>query len=229
MILLHVTDLHFRQPWFHWLRDGAPAHDALLISGDLLDQRLPHATPQIDWVSDWLRASPVPVVVGSGNHDLQWDPARYRWQPAYWLRDLAAAPVYPDGSTLNHHGLSLAPIACTQRPRSAVADCWIVHTPPAGTAVARTLAGVDRGDPYLTAAVTCQSPAYVFSGHVHEPEKWHDTLGSTSVFNPGSNPHSRFPNHILLNGETGEARRITDRLHGHRHEEVIRTGVFVLA
>jgi Icc-related predicted phosphoesterase len=187
MTLLHVSDLHFRQPWFHWLRDHAPAHDALIISGDLLDHRLPDVPAQMAWVSAWLRASPVPVVVSSGNHDLEWDAARYRWQPAYWLRDLPP-PVYPDGAVLECDGLSLAPIACTQRPRSAAAEAWVVHTPPADTGPARTVAGFDRGDRLLAEAMRRQAPSYVFCGHVHEPERWHETTGPTVVFNPGSNP-----------------------------------------
>ncbi|HRJ46108.1 MAG TPA: metallophosphoesterase, partial [Opitutaceae bacterium] len=128
MHLLHVSDLHFRRPWFHWLRNDAPAHDALVISGDLLDHRLPDVPAQMAWVGEWLQASPVPVVVSSGNHDLEWDAARYRWQPAYWLRRLSP-PVYPDGTVLEHGSLALAPIACTQHPRSAAADGWVVHTP----------------------------------------------------------------------------------------------------
>lgn len=227
MTLLHVSDLHFRRPWFHWLRNQAPPHDGLILSGDLLDQRLPDVAGQIQWVGDWLRASPVPVVVSSGNHDLQWDAGPGRWQPAYWLRALAP-PVYADGTVLERSGLRLAPIACTQRPRSAAADCWVVHTPPAGTATARTSVGVDRGDAALAETVARFAPAYVFSGHVHDPEKWHDTLGETWIFNPGANPHGRFPNHILLDGETGEARRVSDRLQGGYSERVMTPGMLVL-
>ncbi len=228
MNILHVSDLHFRQPWYHWLRNQAPPHDVLVISGDLLDQRMSDVAGQIKWVSDWLRASPVPVVACSGSHDLQWDPVPGCWRPAYWLRELAAPPVYPDGAVLERNGLSFAPIACTQRPRNATADCWVVHTPPAGTATARTSAGVDRGDSALNATVARRAPAYVFSGQVHDAEKWHDTVGATWVLNPGANPHGRFPNHILLNGETGEARRISDRLQGGYSERAMTPGMLVL-
>lgn len=227
MNLLHVSDLHFRQPWFHWLRDQAPAHELLVISGDLLDHRLPDVPAQMAWVGAWLQASPVPVVVSSGNHDLEWDAARYRWQPAYWLRGLPP-PVYPDGAVFEHDGRSFAPIACTQHPRSAAADNWVVHMPPAGTGTARTVAGFDRGDRLLAEAVRGQEPACVFSGHVHEPERWHDTLGATTVFNPGCNPHGRFPNHVLLDVSSGEARRITDRLHGVHTERSMTSAQLVL-
>jgi len=224
MMLLHVSDLHFRKPWFHWLRDQAPAHDVLVISGDLLDHRLPGVPAQRDWVGAWLRASPVPVVVCSGNHDLEWDAAGCRWRPACWLRALPP-PVYPDGAVLEREGLSLAPIACTRHPRGAAADIWVVHAPPAGTAVARTFSGADRGDGPLAEAVRRQAPAYVLSGHVHEAERWHDRLGVTAVFNPGANPHGRFPNHILLETAGGVARRFSDRLHGGVSERVMTPGL----
>ncbi len=218
MTLLHVSDLHFRQPWFQWLREHAPNHDVLIISGDLLDHRRTDVSAQMDWVAEWLRASQVPVVVSSGNHDLEWDSARYRWQPAYWLRRLEP-PVYADGAVLGRGGLRLAGIACTQRPRSVQADVWVVHTPPAGTAIARTSARHDRGDPLLTATIRREAPAWVCSGHVHDASVWHDQIGPTTVFNPGVNPHGRFPNHILIEPETGEARRISDRLQGEVSDE----------
>lgn len=227
MNLLHVSDLHFNRPWFHWLRDRAPAHAVLLVSGDLLDQRLPDLPAQMAWVTAWLCASAVPVVVSSGNHDLEWDAACCRWKPAYWLRDLEP-PVYPDGAVLERDGLRFAGIACTQRPRSVAADCWVVHTPPAGTGVARTTAGLDRGDRLLAEAVRRQMPAHVFSGHVPDPERWHEIVGETVVFNPGFNPHGRFPNHILLDAQSGEARRITDRLHGGYSERTVTPARLVL-
>lgn len=228
MNLLHVSDLHFRQPWFHWLRDQSPPHEVLILSGDLLDQRRLNLAAQAAWVADWLRASPVPVVVSSGRHDLQWDAVLARWRPAYWLRQLAAPPVYPDGSVLERSGLSLSPIACTQQPRRAPADGWVVHAPPAGTATARTLAGADRGDRDLAESVGRQAPAWVFCGQVHDPEQWHATLGGTRIFNPGANPHGRFPNHIVLDTQTGEARRFTDRLQGGYSERAMATGRLAL-
>lgn len=213
MILLHVTDLHFHLPWFHWLREQAPPHDVLILSGDLLDQRRSDFAGQVDRVSGWLRSSPVPVVVSSGTHDLRWDADHRGWMPAYWLRQLPA-PVHADGAVLERDGLSITGIARTQWPRSAKADGWVVHAPPAGTATARTRTGVDRGDRSLAAAMRRQAPAWVFCGQVHDPQKWHHTEGGTTVLNPGANPHGRFPNHILLNTRTGEVRRIVDQLHG---------------
>ena len=90
MTILHVTDLHFNPRWFHWLLHQAPAHDLLVISGDLLDlaQTVPQRE-QIAWVSRWLSEYPRPLCVCSGQHDLEWDPLEERWHPAYWLRALA--------------------------------------------------------------------------------------------------------------------------------------------
>src|SRR5690606_10279511 len=90
----------------------------------------------------------------------------------------------------------------------------------AKTQVARSEFGYDRGDHLLTEAVRTHAPMYVFSGHVHDPTKWHEFMGDSVIFNPGANPHGRFPNHLLLDLETGEAVRYTDRLHGTFSERV---------
>lgn len=33
MRLLHVTDFHFRQTWFHWLAAQSPNYDACCLTG----------------------------------------------------------------------------------------------------------------------------------------------------------------------------------------------------
>ena len=53
MTILHVTDFHSNKRWFDWLLHRAPAHDLVVMSGDMLD--LGTATPQrrqIEWVVD---------------------------------------------------------------------------------------------------------------------------------------------------------------------------------
>jgi len=56
MRILHVTDFHFREQWFHWLAAQALRYDVCCFSGDLLDM-FPGSRiglrPQTRWVRDW--------------------------------------------------------------------------------------------------------------------------------------------------------------------------------
>lgn len=199
MTILHVTDFHFNKRWFHWLLHRAPAHDLVVMSGDMLD--LATATPQrrqIEWVSNWLNDFPRPISVCSGNHDLEWDSEGERWMPAFWLRDIDNALVWTDGQRVALNGTSLLTIGCTTRPKGGDADIWVVHAGPTKTFVTARASGGDAGDPDLNASVKRYKPRLVFSGHVHDPVHWRQNLGGTLFFNPGYAPQAEIPNHILL-------------------------------
>ena len=79
MRLLHVTDFHFREPWFHWLAAQATNYDACCLTGDMLDMfpgsRIGLRT-QARWVRDWLREFPGQLYACTGNHD--WWPSDHR-------------------------------------------------------------------------------------------------------------------------------------------------------
>jgi Icc-related predicted phosphoesterase len=202
MTILHVTDFHFNQRWFDWLLDRSPPHDLLVMSGDLLD--LAGATPhrrQIAWVSDWLNDYPRPMLVCSGNHDLEWDDRTERWMPAYWLRDIENPRVWTDGQRVAWNGISILSIGCTTRPKGGEADLWVVHAPPTRTLVSARAEGGDGGDPDLVAAVRRHAPQLVFSGHVHDPVHWRERIGPTLLLNPGRAADADFPNHILVRTE----------------------------
>ncbi|MBS0663221.1 MAG: metallophosphoesterase family protein [Verrucomicrobia bacterium] len=210
MTILHVSDLHYEKRWFHWLRDHAPAHDLLAISGDLLD--LNCATPQREqsaWVLNWLNAFPRPLCVCSGNHDLEWHDAVEHWVPAYWLRDRVNSRLWIDGQHVTFDGLSFLNIGCTTRPKGGVADVWVVHAPPTGTLVSARNIGFEGGDPELVGAVRRYAPRLVLAGHVHNPMRWHHEVGPTLLLNPGSDRESRFPNHILIETNALTAQRFT--------------------
>lgn len=199
MTILHVSDFHFNRRWFDWLLRRAPAHDLVVMSGDLLD--LSAATPhrrQIAWVSDWLNDYPRPLCVCSGNHDLEWDAATERWAPAYWLRDLVNPNVWSDGTRIELNGLSVRTIGCTTRPKGGDADVWVVHAPPTGTLVSTRATGGDAGDPDLVPPVRRHRPRVVLSGHVHQPSHWCDRRDGTLYLNPGRTPDAEFPNHVLV-------------------------------
>jgi predicted phosphodiesterase len=199
MTILHVTDFHFNKRWFDWLLHRAPAHDLVVMSGDMLDLTI--ATPQrrqIAWVSDWLNDFPRPISVCSGNHDLEWDSEAERWTPAYWLRDIVNPLVWTDGQRVQLDGLSILNIGVTTRPKGGEADIWVVHAGPAKMVVSARATGGDGGDPDLVAAVSRYAPRLILSGHVHDPLHWQHRDARTLFLNPGRNAHVPAPNHILV-------------------------------
>lgn len=203
MTILHVTDFHFNKRWFDWLRNHAPAHDLVTMSGDLLD--LSAATPhtrQIEWVSDWLRDFPRPLVVASGNHDLEWNSDLARWTPAYWLRAIDNPHVWTDGQRVVLNQLSILPIGATTRPKGGDAHVWVVHAPPRSTVVATRPDGTDAGDWDLVPALHRHSPSLVLAGHVHTPMHWRQLRRGTLFLNPGCDPAAAFPNHIVVDTDT---------------------------
>ena len=210
MTLLHVTDFHFNKRWFDWLLHRAPPHDVVVMSGDMLDLTL--ATPQrrqIEWVSAWLNEFPRPISVCSGNHDLEWDSAHERWNPAYWLRDLVNPLVWTDGQRVRLNGVSMLNIGATTRPKGGPADVWIVHAPPSETLVATRFNGDDAGDLDLVSPLRRFAPRVVLCGHVHRPLSWRAELDGTLLLNPGCKPDAEFPNHILLRTGTMTSRLVT--------------------
>lgn len=202
MTILHVTDFHFNKTWFDWLLHSAPAHDLLVMSGNLLDRSrdTPHRR-QIDWVSGWVREFPGALALCSGFHDLEWDARARSWTPAYWLRDLSGPITWIDGQRVTLDNLSILSIGCTTQPKGGVADVWVVNSPPAKTRVSMHANGDDGGDLDLPAAVRRHAPKLVLSGRVHDPARWCQLDGPTLYLNPGRNTHAPHPNHILVHTE----------------------------
>ena len=210
MTILHVTDFHFNQRWFDWLLHRAPAHDLVVMSGDMLDLALP--TPhrrQIEWVSNWLNDFPRPICVCSGNHDLEWDSGTERWTPAYWLRAIDNPLVWTDSQRVELDGISFLNIGATTRPKGGEADVWVVHAPPSNTIVATRAGGIDAGDRDLVLPVRRYAPRLVLSGHVHTPLHWRLRERTTLFLNPGRNLDGLFPNHILVETDAMSSRLIS--------------------
>lgn len=156
-----------------------------------------------------MNAYPRPLCVCSGNHDLEWFDAVERWAPAYWLRDRVNPKVWIDGQRVTFDDVSILNIGCTTRPKGGVADIWVVHAPPTGTAVSRRETGFEGGDPELVAAVDRYAPRLVLAGHVHDPARWYHEAGGTPYLNPGRNREAPCPNHILVESGTLAAQRFT--------------------
>ena len=212
MTILHVTDLHFHQPWYTWLATAAPPHDLLVIAGDLLDLNHPASHQrQTDWVAEWVRAYDRPLSLCSGNHDLVWDSAHNVWWPARWLQSLAGPTTWVDGDAAEWRGVTLSHHGATGTTRAQPADIWVTHVPPLGPGVGWHHDGRAGGDPALLYSVRTYAPRLVLSGHVHRPLHWCDRFDGTLYFNPGMERAAKFPNYILIDLADGSARRVRDK------------------
>ena len=212
MRLLHVTDFHFREPWFHWLAAQATNYDACCLTGDMLDMfpgsRIGLRT-QARWVRDWLREFPGQLYACTGNHD--WWPSDHRVvdndADGGWLRKAARESVMVDGTCVLRDGYRFvccpwahAPVVEGEEPA-----VLLVHAPPLATPISSDL-GREVGDPDVAAAVgNLPFGSLVLSGHIHDPRRWHARLGGAWCFNPGVDRSAAIHNHIVIDTVTKEA------------------------
>jgi Icc-related predicted phosphoesterase len=221
---LIVADLHFRENWFEWLINCAPAYDAVLIAGDLLDLfRIdPERPRQARIVLYYLRrlARATRVVLCSGNHD-EVGPLNVRGGvPVYsWLTEAEDFPgLVTDGRTWVTEELILTSIPyCASDAEKALlfgrgrivkedrpGRKWIVlhHVPPA------------LGDSFSVEEVATlkllynYQPDYFISGHIHGlPRalgKWRIDIGSSTVILPGQTLGAPVPDHMIFDFASGE-------------------------
>jgi len=223
--ILVASDLHYRLPHYDWLVAAATEVDVVALVGDLADvvSPVPHDVQTVV-LSNYLEllAAAGPVLVASGNHDLD-GPGAHGEQVASWLRRAAADNVHIDGASVDIEGTRFTicpwwdgPItrdevaaqlaaAAADRPARWV---WLYHAPPAGTALCndgrRTFPDQEIAD-----WIAEFSPDIVLCGHIHqapwvEGGSWHAKLGDTWVFNAGKQI-GKVPAHITLDTEAGTA------------------------
>lgn len=217
MRLLIAADIHFNLRQMAWLEAEAGGYDAVILAGDLLDDpgHYPRAT-QTRTMKEALRliAARAPVLVASGNHDID-DDGR-----AGWLHEIAGPRVFVDGSTVAWNGVavSLWPWRsdnATAMPHGAahaapgLARIWVHHAPPAGTRVgACARVHQPAGSLALTDRIRRHRPDVVVSGHIHDapfrqPGGWCDRIGSTLCVNTGRQPGHE-PSYAVLDLAAGE-------------------------
>lgn len=205
MRILHVTDFHFRRPWFAWLAARAGDYDAICFTGDLRDL-FPNAptglSEQIRWTRDWLQKFPGRLHLCSGNHDWWLPDGRMAEGDPQggWLRQTVRPGILVDGTSELFAGYRFiccpaVGIPAAPGPEPAVV---LVHTPPLGTPVSLDL-GREAGNPEVTAAVfKLPEGSLVLSGHVHDPQRWCHRLGPAWCFNPGVDFSAAEPNHLVI-------------------------------
>lgn len=210
MRLLHVTDLHFNQSWFTWLRIAASQYDVCCLSGDLLDIFAAFSgelslTRQAARMQHYLEEFPAPLFVASGNHDEGHDfiAAAARRNPR----------VRADGTDEDFLGYRFvcqgwnSPPTLAPKPAPTIV---LRHAPPAGSQLATGESG-DVGE-LATRALALSLPAgsMILSGHAHTPAAWCDQVGSTACFNPGVARRTITPARIIIDTDRGWARQVTE-------------------
>lgn len=209
--ILHATDLHYRRRLFDWLLKEARNVDVVVVSGDLIDA-LPtsrtNLADQVQWVSDWCLSLPCPLVMCSGNHDVEpmLDGAEPAEPDAGWLVKLRRpGKVLVDGDDTILHGLRFIsrPWLGGSWPRPGSTPVMLVtHDGPAGSDVVGLDLGAS-GDPEVADIASSLSPlSWVLSGHLHSPGRWHGRVGHAHCSNPGVGPWSASkPNTVLINSD----------------------------
>lgn len=204
MRILHVTDLHFRKPWFHWLNQQARTVDVVVSSGDWVNARANGLHDQAKWVRNWIGHFPGRLAGCTGNHD--W------WISAEDVRD-----VYAEGGWLQ---MSNRPRALLDRSgdilgtrfhcrpwNSDLADTFVgpdvivTHAPPAAYPIGASRGSTRedfRGQDALDAASSLTAGGLLFCGHVHQPRRWCCKIVDAWCFNAGVDDSSDIPNHIIV-------------------------------
>ncbi len=222
MKILHVADLHFRQPWFEWVAAQASDFDAICIAGDLLNMWITRDVSlraQTKWIRDSARYRfKGRLFVCSGNHDW-WtnDEITDTGANGGWLRKLRR-----DDVTYDNHGAVVGGVfiychsyaARVPFPVSESNQSILLHPePPSGCEPAIGDSGSDLGRTYLREQLSEAShpPLLVLSGHMHRPKSWRAQSGRTWVLNPGYGREAIVPNHLKTDLSCGLVTWVSER------------------
>lgn len=187
--LLHISDLHFNQPYFDWIAQQQEQHAVICITGDFLDTQENNLTEQIDWIKQWFNHFKIPVFICSGNHDI------VCFEQDNWFNEIDNPLIFSDESITKIQGLTIACypyIGGMGYEEYSACDILLHHIPPAHTSIAKTQQNEDWGDRALYQALKqgIMSPQLVLSGHIHKPKAYEDKLRNTRLINPGVNNNS---------------------------------------
>jgi uncharacterized protein len=212
MRILHVTDFHFRRPWFDWLAAQSKEFDVCCFTGDLLNmfpQERVTIRQQMQWVLAWLDAFPGRLFVCSGNHDSWPKTGNVSDGEAEgaWLKKANAAAVSVDGTNqvIENYRFICCPWRTMPDYRVSEPAVVLIHSPPYGTPLSLDL-GCEVGDADVTAAAYgLPRGSFILSGHVHDPRRWYVQLRHTWCFNPGVDAEATVPNHVVIDTGTQRA------------------------
>jgi Icc-related predicted phosphoesterase len=224
MKILITADLHYREHWLRWLIEQGANYDLICIAGDLLDMfKGEPRMEQARGVSRLLRelATVTRVAVCSGNHDNAGRQVNADRAPVYeWFHALRSEPnMITDGVTrvVGDLVVTTVPYHCSREQKSIWLERgavirkqrgsrWLVlhHVPPGGQAAA-------SGEEAEAAAILMTyRPDFFVCGHTHAypylaGNSWAQKIGGADVIVPGQLLRAPFPNHIVLDTESGRA------------------------
>jgi Icc-related predicted phosphoesterase len=225
MRCLLVADLHYDLRKFDWVIAAARHMDVVVLAGDHLDAAATVArSSQAVVVQQCFRRirERVPLLVCSGNHDLDHRDAR-GVMSTRWIARARHLDVPADGdsrligdtlftscpwsdSVLTQRAVAAQlERAAAERPACWV---WIHHAPPAASPVSWDGRRC-HGDPGLHALIEQHRPDFVLSGHVHQAPftrqgSWAARIGTTWAFNAG-HQIGPVPSHLVVDTERREA------------------------
>lgn len=215
--ILSISDLHYTLKHYEWLKSNIVEYDLLIIIGDLLDLMSPVAKEkQIADIKNYLNyySSILPVLVSSGNHDL--DMELDGELTTHWLSSIENDAIKVDGQYfyLENTLFSICPWWNGSHVRNAMVnmlkehskmDCenwvWLHHAPPMGSKISYTRKG-NAGDPYVKKLVSRYKPDFLLCGHIHgapysQEGSWCDKIGDTWSFNAGKQT-GEYPSNITI-------------------------------
>lgn len=199
MRILHCSDFHANDQWYHWLTRESVNYDLVCLAGDQLDLNIHRSFEgQIDKVVAHLRQIKVPLAICSGNHD-SIDLYESRLTDAAWLQELRGPSVWVDGDAFTLGGHSFHVLGWqSPLPVAARGELWLTHCPPDLCATGIVRGGVDFGDFELgELARSCLGPRIAMSGHCHDRQRWCAQVGRTLSLNPGRFD-GPWPSHIVV-------------------------------
>jgi Icc-related predicted phosphoesterase len=185
MKILVAGDLHFDKERFEHLVELTADSDVLCLTGDCLNENVGDRNSQIEWVSKWIARVTIPVLMCSGNHDLD------EVAECEWIDKLSSSSVITDNAVWRHKGVTFGIIPYIGAHYSTFSKCDIIlsHLPPSRTRTSRKN-GTDYGDDelYFSLIESVLTPKYVLCGHVHSPDAETDRIKETTIINASSGP-----------------------------------------
>jgi Icc-related predicted phosphoesterase len=218
MKCLLVADLHYDLRKFDWVLAAAAHVDVVVLAGDHLDaaSAVPRSAQAVI-VEKYLRRirEQVPLIVSSGNHDLD-SKDRHGRLFTRWITRARRYDVPTDGDShlIEDTLFTICPWHDAPTASEAIAAhlardsarrparwVWVHHAPPEGSPVC--FDGKKAfGDTALRAWIEAYAPDIVLSGHVHQSPfrsggSWADRIGDTWVFNAG-HQIGPVPSHVVV-------------------------------
>ncbi|MGB5447138.1 MAG: metallophosphoesterase [Psychromonas sp.] len=225
MRILHLSDLHFDQKIFYWIKEQQETCDVICLTGDFVDLSSKAKFPlseQISWIIKFLNSLEKPVFLCSGNHDVEeqnindisldelfniddieadFEYENSTFGESVWLNNVSISGGYLDGAIHEINGITFGCTSYLSNDLSKYRKCDILlrHVPPAKTKVSVGPNG-DYGCEDLFSDIKngLLRPRYILCGHIHDPISHVDELCGVNLLNPGFGYHQGIPKHIYL-------------------------------